>query len=219
LETIVPEGNVRLAAVLLVWGTSIIAWPLPAAFADYYTYTDQNGVACMTNSLSAVPAKFRATMKVVRDDKPGKQELSAPRQAVQPTRSPASTPAVEEKEQPLLVADETKAVPQTKPLAARFPWLKPLAVVCGLCGIFVLITKLVTVLPSPLLARAIYMAFFLGIFVCAYKLYADHIVGSYFAVKTKVIRLFAAANARRAPETGEAAPGSPTLDTKPQDQQ
>ena len=42
--------------------------PLHTARADYYTYTDRNGVVCMTNRADKVPAKYRSGMKVIREE-------------------------------------------------------------------------------------------------------------------------------------------------------
>ena len=55
-------------------------------------------------------------------------------------------------------------------------------------------------LSSPQLARVLYLAFFLGVFVFAYKSYAETVVGRYFTIKTKIVSMFRKANVRQAEE-------------------
>lgn len=66
-------------------------------YADIYTYMDDSGTVCMTNSLGAVPKKFRKSMRVVKEERPKTQKQpqavgnSVPQAA--PPEADASQPA------------------------------------------------------------------------------------------------------------------------------
>ncbi len=88
-------------------------------------------------------------------------------------------------------------------LRARHPWSLPLLFAGGAVILFFVIRKLSDLLPSPQLAKVIYLAFFLGVFTFAYKCYADHVVGSYFTIKSRILALYEKANTREMPDLGE----------------
>ncbi len=176
------------------------------ARADYYKYIDKSGAVCITNNLKSVPEKYRASMKVIREESLEKKDQSQNRQggtvsAASPETAPESREA-----NSAAAAEPTSTYGR---LAARFPWFKPLLFVAAIFCAFVLVTKLVSILPSPLMARVIYLAFFLGIFAFTYKAYADHVVDSYSTVKKKVLALFEKGNRREVPEPGELPPAIP----------
>ena len=170
------------------------------AHADYYKYTDRNGAVCISNRLDAVPPQYRSTMKVISEGALEKRDkstrLGTPhRDAPMPeTTSSAEAPK-----------DAAPASPPTAagPLFSRFPWLSPLLFVGAAILLFGIVRKLSEFLPSPLLARVIYLAFFLGVFVFAYKCYADHVAESYATIKTRILALFEKANRREMPEQSE----------------
>lgn len=175
---------------------------LQTAHADYYKYTDKSGAVCITNNLASVPARYRSTMKVIREETLAKKDkatrLETPRE---PSAAPAIAGSPQEK------ADVTPSEPLSTfgRLSARFPWFKPALFVSGAILLFLIVRKLADALPSALLAKVIYLAFFLGAFVFVYKSYADHLSNSYLTFKTKLITMFEKANRREAPEPG----GSP----------
>lgn len=176
----------------------------PTARADFYKYKDSTGAVCITNDRNAVPPKYRASMKVVHDETLEKQDPGARKQPPQET-PPSAAAGVEQ-------APAPAAAPPSRSdsLTGRFPWLKPLAFVAGIVALFMAVAKVSTLLPSPLLGRLIYLAFFLGVFVFGYKVYADSMLESYRTIKTKTLAMFVKANERQAPETGEKAPqGTP----------
>lgn len=157
------------------------------ASADYYKYKDASGTVCITNKLQSVPPRYRATMQVIRDDTAGKEPAAH-------NQPEPSQPAVEPTSQK--PAQESPAEGRFGQLSARYPWFKPLAIIGGILAGFVVVTKLAGLLPSPHLARLIYLAFFLGVFVFAYKSYADHVAEGYFSIKQKVVAMFTKANER-----------------------
>lgn len=69
--------------------------------------------------------------------------------------------------------------------------------------------KLSSLLSSALLAKVIYLAFFLGVFAFAYKSYAEHVTSSYFSIKKKVLAMFEKANRREMPESDAISPAAP----------
>jgi hypothetical protein len=149
-----------------------------AASADYYTYRDGRGVVNMTNNLESVPKKFRATMKVVKEDSPPPVTRTAP-----------ATTAPEAREQAVEPAAAQPAGPFAR-LAEGRPWLKPLMVVGGLLALFLLVVWVTSHLSSPQLARVIYLAFFLGVFTFAYAAYARHLADGYASLKQKMVAMF-----------------------------
>jgi len=175
-----------LAAVLLL--TPLLTLTCLPARADFYSYTDSNGAVCMTNTLSAVPPQYRSGMKVVKEEAPPKQEAPPrPRKGTTPVQAP----------QP-----ETAAPPDDPPaqpgwqLPGRFAPATPLLYSGVIVTIFLVIRRLVQQLSSALLARMIYVGFFLGVFVYAYKSYAEHVVGNYFTVKARILKMYEKANRR-----------------------
>jgi hypothetical protein len=172
----------------------------PLACADYYRYTDNKGVICITNNLNAIPPKYRSTMKVIREDKPGRLDRGSQTQT-----TPDGSPVVLE---PATAGHARQAVTSSQSdsrfshFMSRFPLFKLLIIIAGIVAASVIIIKLTSLIPSPQLARLINIAFFLGLFVFAYKLYAENLVGNYFSIKTKVLWIFTGANVREAPETG-----------------
>lgn len=184
----------------------LLSMAVSLAYADFYQYKDGKGTIHMTNKLEAVPEKYRATMKVVREDRP-------PTQAA-PAANEQAAPAAND-QQPARQAVE--AQPQTRfgQLCSRFPWLKPLLFIGGFIGAFLLVAKLTDFLPSPMLARVIMIAFFLGAFVFTYKVYTDHLASGYFTIKEKMLTMFKKANEREG-LTPEDKPGLPAREQQRQ---
>jgi hypothetical protein len=63
---------------------------------------------------------------------------------------------------------------------------------------------------TALLGRVIYLAFFLGVFVFAYKAYADHVTNSYFSIKNKILVMFEKSNRREMPDPADS-PSQPPV--------
>jgi hypothetical protein len=175
--------------------------PQPAR-ADYYAYTDANGAPVITNRLETVPKRYRAGMRVVKEDKPAPAKTGDRPVTNKPFAVPA-TPQPVVREEPA-AAPEPPAPPaltgRMGDHAKRYPWLKPVGVVAGLLAGFLAVIRIAAHLSSPQLARVIYLAFFLGVFVFAYKSYAESLVERYFTIKTKIVSMFRKANVRQAEE-------------------
>ena len=168
---------------------SFLAVAMPA-LADYYRYTDDGGTVCMTNKLSNVPAKYRQRMKVVRE-----ATLSAKdTKSKEPEAAPPQTVPVIQQE-----SVEASAPPAGAP-AGSFPWRKLMIFVAGSVAGLYAVTKAAGSLTSPLLGRVIYLLFFFGIFLFAYKSYADSLVTNYFSIKDKVLDMFKKSNVRQTSE-------------------
>ena len=171
---------------------------LPSSLlADYYKYTDGHGVVNISNDLKSVPAKYRSTMKVVREE-PKKEQVQRP--AVQ---------AEAESEAVAAGREQTKvAAPESQPeepqgrfseLASRFPWLKPLAYLAGIVALFVVMAKLTSKLSSPHLSKVIYISFFMGVMVFLYKNYVEHVVASTAKVKDAAVSMMKKSSNRELP--------------------
>jgi hypothetical protein len=205
-----PEGREKMTAgtvktaMLLMLSLSVMFGAVRSARADFYKYKDSRGTVCITNKLESVPARYRATMTVTREERLPPKDSAERKEAEQ-----ASPPATEAATQQ---AGQEAAAPGQPTgrfgrLAARFPWLKPLAVLCGITAAFIGVTRIAAMLPSPQLAKLIYLAFFLGVFGFAYVSYARHLATSYLAIKEKMLVMFKKANEREGlrPGTGDKA--------------
>jgi len=172
----------------------------PAALADYYKYTDSRGGISITNNLDSVPAKYRSTMKVVRESP--QKDAGAGNQLQQPQPEPeAAAP-----EQTGAAAPAEAPTGKFAELSARFPWFKPLVYVGIFLATFVVMIKVTALLPSPLLAKVIYLAFFLGVFVFLYKAYVAHVVESTAKIKEKAAIMMKNSTVRELPQPeGDAA--------------
>jgi hypothetical protein len=166
------------------------------AHADYYKYTDKTGAVCITNNPDAVPPKYRATMKVIREETLAKKDRES---RIGTPAQPAAGVAPQEKND---VAPLEPASPLAR-LTSGAPWKKPALVAGAIVCLFLFVRKLSAILPSALLAKVIYLAFFLGTFVFLYKAYAEHVTNSFFTIKTKVIAMFEKSNRREAPDALE----------------
>lgn len=177
--------------------------------ADFYKYTDNTGAVCISNTLDAVPKQYRSTMKIVRDDSLEKKDPGARRASA--AAAPVSSVQTQQAAPLLPSSGSLPSAPQQKELApdtpsrapggapASQPWRLPLMYGGAIVVIFFIIRKLAASLPSQLLTRVIYLAFFLGVFVFGYKFYAEQVVSGYFTAKTRILALFEKANRREAP--------------------
>ncbi|GFO65400.1 DUF4124 domain-containing protein [Geomonas paludis] len=186
-------------SLLFLLFLALIAGALPSRLlADYYNYTDNRGVVHMTNKLQAVPAKYRATMKVTREE-PKKQPAA---QAQEATGQAPGTQAVQQ-EAP---APQPGGFAQ---LAARHAWLKPLLVVAAIVALFVAVCKVASMLTSPMLSRVIYISFFVGVMVFLYKTYVDYMVESSMKIKERAVTMMKKSSNRELPDPAAGAPGEP----------
>lgn len=168
------------------------------ACADYYRYTDASGAVNMTNKLDAVPKRYRSHVEVIKDDTPTKRDAGgAIKQQAAPEEEPAPAPQA--------AAPAPASVPEGRfaELCARFVWLKPLLYVIGVFAGFLVVVKAAAAVPSALLSRLIYLAFFIGVFTFVYKAYVEHVVNDSIAVKEKAVNMMKKANQREIPLPGE----------------
>jgi hypothetical protein len=172
----------------------------PVASADFYKYTDSSGAVNITNTLEAVPQKYRSRVKVVRDETLKKQDPGAQKQQ-------APQPAAEESAVPQAVP-EPAPVPQGRfaELSERYTWFKPLVYVAGIIAAFLAVIKVASMVPSPQLSKLIYLSFFIGVFVFLYQAYIQHVVADSLAVKNKAVDMMKKANQREIALPGEAPP-------------
>lgn len=174
-----------------------MTWLLPAqSSADYYKYTDNRGTVNITNKLESVPARYRSTMKVVREEK--KKAPAAEQQSTD--AEPQAVPALEQQAVP---EPEQKPDSAFSRLCGRFVWLKPLLYVMGGLALFVVVIKVVSMLASPMLSKVIYISFFLGVFVFLYKAYADYVVSSSAKIKENAMTIMKKSSNRELPALEE----------------
>ncbi|MBU5614990.1 DUF4124 domain-containing protein [Geomonas azotofigens] len=194
--------NKSLFFLLLV---ALILCALPSwLLADYYSYTDNRGVAHMTNKLQAVPAKYRATMKVTREE-PKKQPAGQAQEAAQPTPESQSAQQEASAVQPGRFGE----------LTSRHVWVKPLLVLAVIAALFVAVCKLTSWLSSPMLSRVIYISFFVGVMVFLYKTYVDYMVESSMKIKERAVSMMKKSSNRELPDPAAGAPAEPRATPMP----
>lgn len=172
---------------------------VPEALADYYKYTDSQGMISITNKLDSVPAKYRSTMKVVREEP--KKDAGAGKGAQQPERYEPIVVEATAPEQADAAVPAQAPVGKFAELSARFVWFKPLAYLTGFLALFVAIVKVTSLVPSPLLSKMIYLGFFLGVFVFVYQAYVAHVVESSLKIKENAASMMKKSTVRELPET------------------
>ena len=184
------KPTLRLALIGLLW----LGWLFTSeTFADYYKYTDSKGVVTITNKLDSVPQKYRAKMTVVREAP--KKEAAVP--APEPSAQGA---ALEPQHEDVAASQESAGMFAL--LSSRFPWFKPLAYVVGIAALFLAVTKVAALLPSPMLSRAIYISFFLGVMVFLYKSYVENVARSTAKIKDSAVAIIKNSSAREESATG-----------------
>lgn len=183
--------KVNKSLLFLLLGALVVGALPSRLLADIYSYTDNRGVVHMTNKLGSVPAKYRSTMRVTREE-PKKQPAA---------QAPEASPQ----------AAASQALPQEAPepqpgrfaqLASRYVWLKPLLAVGAIVGLFVAVTKLASLLSSPMLSRVIYISFFVGVMVFLYKTYVDYMVESSMRIKERAVTMMKKSTNRELPSLG-----------------
>lgn len=177
--------------------------PVSGALADYYKYTDSRGVTNMTNKLESVPARYRATMTVVREE-PKKAPAAS-----QSDRQAEQAPPAQAEQSAAPAQAEQSAAPAQAPegkfaeLSARFAWFKPLVYVGIGLALLVVVMKVTALLPSPMLAKAIWAGFFFGVSVFLYTSYVKNLVEGTHQVKEKAVGMMKKSMVREAPAPGE----------------
>ncbi len=196
------KAEIRITSLIIVPLLALAGTLAPNAsvHADYYKYKDSKGTICITNKLDSVPNKYRSTMKVIREEKTRRVDRES--QPALPSAVAPATPEQSSSRGGVQSAAPSQVDSSADGLAVRFPWVKAVLVVLGLAAALLTVAKLTSMISSPQLSRLISIVFFAGLFLFTYKVYADHLVDGYFTIKTKILKMFANANAREAPEGG-----------------
>lgn len=178
-------ANGKNSVGVLVWALFLVlSWG--SAGATLYSYADGNGVVNVTDRLEKVPAKYRASMKVTAEEK---KKAPAVQQS-EPEESPAAAVAA---------APEAKPTGWFATFAADHAWFKPLVVVAGIFGLFLVAMQISSQISSPQLAKLVYLVFFAGVGLFVYVSYSRHMVESTISVKQKLVGMFKKANVREVP--------------------
>ena len=174
------SNAVMLSAILI--GAFCCNCMIPSdLFADYYKYTDNRGVISITNKRDSVPAKYRSTMKVMREEPKADAGLGGQVPEPQPAAAIPPGQAADAAPEPGLAAGKFAE------LSSRFVWFKPLVYLGVFLALTVIIIKLASLISSPLLSKLIYLSFFLGVFVFIYKSYVAHVVDSSTKIKNDAV--------------------------------
>ncbi|WP_129126691.1 DUF4124 domain-containing protein [Geomonas oryzae] len=193
--------NKNVLLPLLLFVVICLSCALPSRLlADYYRYTDSRGIVHMTNRLDSVPQKFRASMRVIREE-PKKEAAGQAAPALDSASESVSAPQEASEQKQGLFAQ----------LASRHVWVKPLAVVAAITLLFLAVLKLASWLSSPMLSRVIYISFFAGVMVFLYKSYVTYLVDGSMKLKDRAVIMMKKASNREVPEGGGAAPYGTSL--------
>lgn len=159
---------------------------LPAESHALYRYRDAAGNLCFTDDWRTIPVELRASAEPPVPA-PGSAPSPAKPAAVAPVE-PASavTAAPVPSNLPLPAATQALATAQG---LWEHPWAKIGAYLAGVVVLFLLLIKLLDYLPSPLLARLILLAFFLGVMTFGYKLYIENMVQGFDKVKDQSVKV------------------------------
>lgn len=107
--------------------------------SDMYSYTDDSGAVCMTNSLESVPKKYRNSMTVTREVVPAQKKLLPEVQKRSSDPAPYVAPAV--KAEP--------AVAATAPVDNRPRYVRTALVVAGIIAAYLVFSNLAGSLGFP----------------------------------------------------------------------
>ena len=163
---------------LLLFLSCILLLGVQSAYADYYKYQDRAGAVGIADNLESIPPEYRASAEVVRDGTGAGGTADAAAHSGQD-----ASPAKNSKE---ALVNPPPAQGRFAVLAARYPWVRALAVVCGvLIGLFVLV-KLVGLFASHQLGRLISILFSLAILIFLYMKFADQMTNRYQSIKIQV---------------------------------
>lgn len=174
----------KLLPFVLLVGLFLLHGLLPSELlADYYKYTDSKGVVTITNKLESVPARYRSKMKVVREAPVKQAPVAAP------APEPVSQTTAAEPVAGVPAASEAEPAGKFAELCSRYVWFRPLAYIVGIVAIWLVICKVTTLLPSPLLSKVIYISFFMGVMVFMYKAYVEHVVASTKKIKDSAVTM------------------------------
>jgi hypothetical protein len=148
-----PRRRTHLKYVMLLLMATLLMTPKNSA-AEFYKYTDSEGIVCLTDNFDSIPARYKAKAVVE------KVKESPPRQPEQ-----AQSPAVAASER-----ETTENNP--RPAAARgFRWNFVLLVLIGLSG--VVIARIMGSSGESRLAGWIRLAVFAGVALAAVWLNLD----------------------------------------------
>jgi hypothetical protein len=176
-----------------LWFFCLFAFFCPATTsADIYKYTDSHGVISMTNRLDAVPARYRAKMTVIKDASASKDD-PAPK-AAQPQAPTVDDSALD---QPKTAQSESAPVRKFQELSGAYPWFRPLCYVAAVLAAFLMVNKISSLLPSPLLGRVIHLAFIVGLVVFLFKSYSDHVAETSHKLKEEAASIVKKSQARQ----------------------
>jgi hypothetical protein len=169
--------------------------PLPA-LADYYRYADGQGTVCFTDDYKSIPRQFRAKAQRIKEPPAHPGQLPPPPPARQPATAAVQPEATAAEQPPPPQPARAELLLQTLREFWARAWFRVVAFVALAGAVLLLLARVARHLAAPQLVRVIYLAFFLGCFVFAYKLYADYMVQSYFIVKARALEMMQQANRR-----------------------
>lgn len=137
--------------------------------ADMYKYHDESGAVCITNSLDAVPKKFRKGMTVVKEDQPKQEKLLAPLPANVPAQKREGDPQVQKSEQQ---AAASAAVAQSM---SRAKYVRTALIIVAMIGACFVMGRLTSSLGAPRMGTVLFLTVVLTGGVYLYGMYVQEL--------------------------------------------
>jgi len=168
----------RLAGAIL-YGSYLLLSLIITDFshADMYKYQDETGAISITNTLEAVPKKYRRGMTVVREESAAPQKLLPPVQV-----------KAEKQEQVPVPQFEQKSL-QVQAAANRDRFIKTGIVVVGMLLACIALLKLATTLGCPGVGKVLFLTVVLLGGVYLYGIYVKELEAAYTGLKTNAMNI------------------------------
>ncbi len=154
--------------------------------ADIYKYQDESGAICITNSLDAVPKKFRKGMTVVKEEVPKQEKLLAP----VPSRPPAQAGQGDARVTRASDQVQQSAPPQVAVQKANRPkYVRTAVIIAGMLCACVIMGRLTSSLGVPHLGTVLFLAIVLSGGVYLYGMYVQELRTVFNGLRTDALKI------------------------------
>gem|GEM_PF-5681559 len=155
-------------------------------YADMYKYQDENGAICITNSVDAVPKKFRKGMTVVKEEVPKQDKLLAP----VPSRPPAQTGQGDARVTQASDQVQQAALSQVAVQKANRPkYVRTALIIAGMLCACVIMGRLTSSLGVPRLGTVLFLAIVLSGGVYLYGMYVQELRTVFNGLRTDALKI------------------------------
>lgn len=164
---------------LLLIGAVLLCGFAEPVLADMYKYVDESGSVCITNSLAAVPKKYRSSMTVV------KEESAAPKKLLPEVEKRTSDPLPQARNESR-PAEAERVVP---PVDNRPKYLRTALIVGGVIVAYFLLGRLCGSLGVPRVGTLLFLLLILVGGVYLYGLYVKELHAVFGSLRKDAIKI------------------------------